>query len=57
MIQKGYCILEPNGKALKICSIRNQKKDCIKDFITGTQFSWKELRKIGWNCIKINITR
>ncbi len=50
-----YAILEPNGKDIKINSIRSWKKHCIDDFSEDSNFAWEYLRKIGWSCIKVTI--
>jgi hypothetical protein len=57
MIQQAWCILEPNGKWLAIYTIRWRRKDSISSFLNGSGMTWKECRKVGWQCIKINISR
>lgn len=33
-----------------------RKRDTIKSFREGDSMTWKELRKIGWDCKRIKIT-
>jgi hypothetical protein len=46
----GYCIQEKKG-ALRIHTIRCQRKDCINSFTKD----WKEAKKYGWKCVKVKI--
>lgn len=32
-----------------------QKKQCIKNFLEGTSMTWKEAKKYGWKCIKVDV--
>lgn len=57
MEQKAYCILEPNGKHLRINTIKTQRRDCIAEFIGDSKMIWAECKKIGWQCIKVKILR
>lgn len=59
MTQTAWCILEPNGKTLRVDSIREQKKECVGHFSSKPiwDWSWKDLQKMGYKCIKITISR
>lgn len=57
-----FAIKEPKGE-IRIDTIRYQRKDCILDFIENTRFGtdtnkelWEEDKKIGWRCVKVQIT-
>lgn len=49
-----YAMINRDG-IIQIGSLKFTKRDCIKKFLCGTALTWKELRKIGWRCIKVNI--
>ena len=36
-------------------SFRRKRTDCIRDFISGTRWSWRQFRARGWECIKVRI--
>ncbi len=52
--QTAYCILEPNGKTLRLYTVGEKRKDCIAEFMaSAVSVTWKEVnRKYGWKCIK-----
>jgi hypothetical protein len=36
-------------------SFRRTRTQCIRDFISGTRWSWRQFRARGWECIKVRI--
>lgn len=53
---KAYCIQEPNGKTLRVDTVRSQRKDCIYDFVhLENETKWKDWYKYGWRCIKVDV--
>lgn len=52
----GYCIVEPDGRTLKIHTIRYWRKDCIADFMKKCNpEEWKDWTKYGWRCKKVQV--
>lgn len=31
------------------------RKDCIKNFLSGSSLSWDSAKKIGWTCKKVDV--
>jgi hypothetical protein len=36
-------------------TLSSQKKQCIKYFLENTFITWKEAKKYGWKCIKVDV--
>ena len=36
-------------------TISSHRKDCIKYFLEGTTMTWKEAKKYGWKCVKVDV--
>ena len=45
----------PRGRIVVVDTDRRKRTDCIRDFISGTRWSWRQFRARGWECIKVRI--
>jgi len=50
-----WVITHPSGE-VNIATFAILKNECIYSFISGTNYKWPELRKIGWDCIKVDLS-
>ena len=41
-----------NGDAT---TLNYYKKDCINKFLKGSTLDWKQAKKIGWKCEKVDV--
>ncbi len=48
-----YIIVDKRGTG-DINSLRNTRRECILNFV-GSK-TWKEVKKWGWKCIKVDVT-
>lgn len=50
----GYVIVRENGEILSF-TFRELRKDCISDFIEGSDSDWKFWKnKLGFKCVNAN---
>jgi len=49
-----YAIVDKKGNVY-YHTLSNQKKDCIKYFLKDISFTWKEAKKYGWKCMKVDV--
>ena len=49
-----FAIIHPNGHIMPM-SLHYYKNDCISSFIYNTTMEWEEVKKLGWNCKKVNV--
>lgn len=59
MKEEMWCIIGENyrGKPLYMRdTISYTRKETIEKFVSKCSFSWSELKKYGWTCIKVIIT-
>lgn len=54
-MRTAYAIIGKDGN-IRTDTIRSYRKDCISFFIEGSVFSWKDVKKYGWRCIKVKIS-
>jgi len=48
-----YLIVSPRDVSF-MDTIRYYRRDCINDFIQNSSMTWKESKKYGWKCVKVN---
>ena len=36
-------------------SLSIQRKECVRNFLSGTSMDWKEAKKYGWSCVKVEV--
>ena len=54
-IEKMYVIIDLKGNVIPL-SINYGRKYCIENFLCDSGVSWKEAKKIGWQCKKVNVS-
>lgn len=54
LFQTMYAIIDKRG----FCdpkSLSYFRKDCIENFLTESTIDWKQAKKIGWKCQKVDV--
>lgn len=54
-IQFWICVNKKAGSVL-LTSIAYYRKSCIEQAIGDSDYTWKDLRSFGWECVKKEIT-
>jgi hypothetical protein len=52
---KNYYVIQNSRGEIIPASVKAQRKLCINEFLSEGTMTWKELKKYGWNCIKVNL--
>ncbi|MEA1848976.1 hypothetical protein U9K52_08650 [Chryseobacterium sp. MHB01] len=52
---KNYYVIQKDSGEILPNTVQPQRKMCIDEFLRGGDMTWKEVKKYGWNCIKVNI--
>lgn len=52
---KSHWVIQRPGGDFSLRFIHYTRKECIRDFIGDSNYSWTELKKIGWKCVKVDI--
>ncbi|MDR4892257.1 MULTISPECIES: hypothetical protein [unclassified Chryseobacterium] len=53
-VKNKYIIQDPDGE-LVLMTLRHERKTCIANFLIGSAMTWKEVQRIGWKCLKVNV--
>lgn len=56
IIMKGWIIIAPDSKP-DYTTLTYFKKDSISSFIENGGYTWAELKKEGWKCIKVELMK
>lgn len=49
-----YIIVNSNSKGIPQ-TLSHYKKECISNFMEGSTMTWKECKKYGWKCEKVDV--
>ena len=55
ILQGYWAMVEPKGH-IDYTSISHMRKICIARFLYDTNMDWKMTLKVGWRCVKVDIT-
>lgn len=49
-----YIVIDKRGKA-DVSTLRYKKEDSILSFLSQTLFGWKQAKKLGWECKRVDV--
>lgn len=55
MKQKFYCCIGKLGR-FDHTTLRYYRKESIKAFLEGSRLTWNECKRMGWKCVKVEVT-
>lgn len=53
---KGYYVIVDFAGNIDYTTMSCMRKWCIENFIKWSSMTWKDCKKSGWSCVKVDVT-